>query len=285
MSQEDGTILVVGGDSFIGKSLIKKHEEHGFSVYRTSRRKKKDKNVLFLDFSQSLEEWNPPTGITTAYLCAAVTKIKECEENPSSTRKANVESILFIAEKLIKNNIFVVFLSSNTVFSGEHPNQKSNERYFPNTEYGRQKVEVEQGLLALSKNVAIVRLTKVLDSQTGLVSQWTLMLKNSESVSAFDDMYMAPISLKYTTDLLYRIGRGQHSGTYQFSGLEDISYFNFAHRLKAKYPKSSSVIRATKSCNQTIVIDAPRYTSLDMKEVVNTLAVKPQATEDVINDL
>jgi len=254
-------------------------------LLRRSRRNKKNKNILFLDFSRSLKEWEPPLGITTAYLCAAMTKIKECEENPTTTHNANVESILYIAEKLLKNGVFVVFLSSNTVFSGMHPNTNSNEIHSPKTEYGRQKVEVEQRLLALSNHVAIVRLTKVLDGQTGLVSHWMQMLIENKNISAFDDMYMAPISLKFTVDLLYRIGVEQHSGVHQFSGLEDISYANFACKLKEKFPNSSSVICVANSCSEENVVDAPRYTSLDMEDVINYLGVGPQAIEDVINDI
>jgi dTDP-4-dehydrorhamnose reductase len=285
MSVGQKAILVVGGDSFIGRSLIKRHEATGATVFWTSRRKQESERVSFLDFSLPLVEWELPPGIAVAYLCAAVTRIKDCEENPAAAYKANVESMLYIAEKLLNNGIFVIFLSTNSVFSGARPKQRSDGPYSPISEYGRQKAEAEQRMLVLPGNKAIVRLTKVLSSDSGLVSHWVAKLNCGERLSAFGAMYMAPISLKFAVDLLYRIGEGRWPGIYQISGLEDLSYANFAQLLAIRLGASSSIVDISNSCVETHHVAAARYSTLDMTEVTRRFGITPQPVLDVIDDL
>ncbi len=124
--------LVIGGSGFIGIALAATLERRGFEVSAPSR---KDFDLL-----------NPPKvapQVDIVYICAAMTKFIDCENNSLSYR-INVDGPIKVA------NLFpvarIVFLSSEAVEKALHTN------------YGMQKALAE---LALRPRAVIVRLSKV----------------------------------------------------------------------------------------------------------------------------
>ncbi|THA41303.1 sugar nucleotide-binding protein, partial [Streptomyces sp. A1136] len=151
------SVLVVGAQSTIGRGLLDSFASSDVSVWHTSRRKEGiDPRGLSLDLLQPTETWElPKTPVDVAFLCAAVTSLAQCMNEPEAAYAVNVLQTVALARKLAEAGTFVIFISTNLVLDGRTPYAGIDEPFNPQTIYGRQKAEAEQRLLALEKQKRI----------------------------------------------------------------------------------------------------------------------------------
>ena len=280
--------LVVGGDGFIGSKLVERLRSLGASVTATTRRAVGvDKNSLRLDLASELElpSWTYPNG-EVAFLCAGVTSIATCEAEPLTSRRINAVNTLTLARKLYASGMRIVFLSSNAVFDGHIAKREEGSVYCPSTEYGRQKVSVEQGLMAFSGgvgSVAIIRLSKVLASSSGVIAEFIKQFTAREPCAAFDDLRMSPISLSYVLDAILTIAMSQYSGVFHLSGAEEMTYADFARRLAGRLGVSQDLVRPVAAGAK--VVYRPEHPALSMKRTSELLGISPESTDHLLKQL
>lgn len=277
-------ILIVGGDSFIGKELLDKLSTNYSLIYTLKDREQSIENkVIHIDLLD-LDLTKIPSDIPLAYICAGISKKDDCENNPDVSQQVNVTSTIKLIEYLVKLGTHVVFLSSNEVFSGNKPFVKYNDEYTALSLYGKQKIEVEKAICKLP-NVSIVRLTKVLSSRVLLLNEWINCLASGEEIQAFTDFRVSPISLSYTVKALKNIGLNKISGIFHLSGKSDESYFNLALLIAKKISAPSRLVNEI-VCENTIGVKNKRnYSSLDMSIEISRFKLLPQDVSQVIDEV
>jgi nucleoside-diphosphate-sugar epimerase len=144
--------IVIGGDGFIGSRLAAMLAEHGHEVTRTSRRTD-DEGAIYLDM---LDPGYLPE-CDVAFICAAVTRFIDCEQQPESYR-VNVDAPVAIADALEARRSLVVYLSSEAVEKALH------------TAYGLQKALTEAALAGIG-NAIVARLGKTTEENVGGVCE------------------------------------------------------------------------------------------------------------------
>ena len=77
--------------------------------------------------------------------CAALSRTKDCEQDPESARRINVEVTAHLAQ--LSRHIPFVFLSSGEVFDGRTGWYGETDKPNPINVYGRTKMEAEQAVL------------------------------------------------------------------------------------------------------------------------------------------
>lgn len=253
--------LIVGGDSQIGRALRLKLESVGANWAVTTRRD----GGLALDLAGDASCWRLPKA-DIAVLCAAVTKIQACEDDPAGTRRLNVGQTVELARRLAAQGAFVVFLSTNLVFDGSRPRPESTQAKSPQCEYGRQKSAAEEGIASVMKGqCAIVRLTKVVGRGVPLVTQWRKAWQEGGKIEAFGDLPMASIPMDWAAAGVLKIAHETQGGIFQLSAAAEISYADVARELAR---------RCGVGMTQIIEVSAhaaghpcvPRYASLGMGE-------------------
>lgn len=271
------TILVVGSDGQIGSSLMMHLRKSGVNVIGTTKHREIVNNSrIYLDLSEDIDKWSCPKQVMTAILCAGITKIGLCQGDPALTSLINVDGVSSLIKKLVENNIFVIYLSTNQVFDGTRPYRWSEEPTSPTTEYGRQKVVVEQNINKFGDSVAIVRFTKILGPIIPLIAEWKEDLKSGRTISPFSGMTMAPIPLSFALSVLHLLCELRLPGLLQVSGNLDISYSEVAYfgaRLLGVDPNLIQPVTAQKSVYFTGY--APKYTSLNIDRLKNALGIEP----------
>lgn len=295
------TYLIIGGDGLIGVSLYRALRSSGADVYRTSKQPDANSKSFFFDLrypslgasSHSVLQSFIRKTAPTVYITAGVTGLKECEAARELTWTVNVENTFAIANELVCAGCFVVFLSSNAVFSGKRQFPNEYEKPCPITEYGRQKAEVEDRLQRLAggsledSDVAIVRLTKVLPDTRGLVQNWVALLRSNACVQAMDDYIFSPISLRFVTESLIKLASRQVGGIYHLSGSQDLSYYAFAQMLArasgAGLDLVESVKRSADSTRESM--EGSLYSALGMKQTLQKTGISPQSPEAVVNEM
>lgn len=256
-SPDAPSFLVIGGDGLIGDSLVRALRTSNPNVYMTSRKQKaRDPRILFLDLEGNPEELFKDgriqriaaCGRLTAFISAAITKIADCEQDPVRSRLVNVTNTVELGKRLLCMGAGVIFISSNSVFSGLQTFPTESSRPEPYTNYGRQKAESEQALRGIHASMThapplmIVRLTKVLARINPLIASWIENLRAGIAISAFEDRRFSPISIGSTVESLIKIAESWNDGIYHLSGSRDLSYYDFARLLASSFGADSDLV-------------------------------------------
>jgi dTDP-4-dehydrorhamnose reductase len=269
--------LVVGCDGLIGGELLRQLERAGEAALGTTRRRELvDDQRLYLDLSEDVAQWRPPRPVSVAVLCAGVTKIEECRRDPRATARINVEAVATLARRLVASGAFVIYLSTNQVFDGTQAQAAPADPPTPQTEYGRQKVEVERQLLALADATAIVRLTKVVGPAMPLFEGWCAALRRGEAIHPFKDMVMAPIPLAFVVEVILRLAETRLTGIFQASGQRDVTFAQVAHHIAERIGARRELVQPISVRDAGIPEEAaPSHTTLDATELRLAFGLKP----------
>lgn len=278
--------LVVGADGLIGRALWERLAGRGEAPLGTTRRVGGEEGAgLRLDLSGDVTGWRPPPRVSVAFLCAAVTNLRACEEDPVGSARVNVAGTLDVARALADSGAFVVFLSTNLVFDGSAPFAGADEPVRPATEYGRQKAAVERAVLALGDSAAVVRFTKVLGPRDGLVRGWVSDLRRGAAIHPFRDKVMAPVPVGFAAEALVRVGAARLAGVTQVSADRDISYEDAARFVCRGLGLSEGLVRPTDAPPGGARALNPRHTTLDASRTADRLGLRAPAPWAALNEV
>ncbi len=271
-------ILVIG-DGILGKNLAYTLKNRGHTVLATSR---KDCNLYKLDLS------NPPD-ITElpksdwAIIAAAITGYKKCEENKNAFN-INVTNTVKLAKEFISIGTNVVFPSSTSVFDGKIPFVNTKTPTSPLTNYGLQKHEVEKFLLRHNSNALIIRYTKLMGYNIGIIKEWVDSWKNGISIRAFTDLFIAPVLMEDAAVMTCKLIEKGKTGIYHCSASEEISYYDFALKLCAILNFSPELVQKS-SCKDRNITYHPRFSSLDARKTGTEIGWRLPTIDKLIQDV
>ena len=272
--------LIIGADSLIGSSLIEYLTGKNSLCIGTSR--KKISPYIYLDLEQNIDKtFIPEMTFTAAFLCASITSVKYCEEEPKISSKTNVDNVLDILNILAKKKIYTVYLSSNLVFDGSHANVQATAQKTPSTQYGIQKKIVETGIENLKSNFGILRLTKVIESTEYLVKNWYKELLLGKKIYPYTDVMISPCSLSYVLKTLHIMALKKIMGVVQISAIDEISYQEMAECLAKKFNLNEKLIIPNYS-NVNFERPPVIHSSLDCKRLNKELNIFPGVSRDIV---
>lgn len=282
---DSSKILIVGIDSTLGYMAARHFDAKGRSWIGTSRRRQNPKH-LFLDLSLDIRRWEIPDDVSVACIFAGVTRIQECEREPIRSRRVNVDGTIALARRLVARDIFVLFPSSNYVFDGSVADTLADAPRLPMTEYGRHQKDVEDALAAFADRVAILRMSKVLMAGFPLFEGWTADLRMGRPITPFKDLWMAPVTARDVMDVMTGIFDRRIPGTFQMSGLRDISYSDAAYHLADRLGAARHLVQPILGVDQGIhPMVVRRHNTLDCaltREFLGFERPEPQDVLDVV---
>ena len=275
--------LIIGVDGLIGNSIYQHLVVGKHNVIGTTRRKTKKKGAHHhLDLSEDVSDWQCPESVDTCIFCASVTNLELCEENPSETNAINIDATLSIIEKLGKENIHVIYLSTNLVFNGTKPFNRPDDKTYPETEYGRQKAVVEKYLRDYYSDYTIVRISKILYHNFPLFASWCESLMNGEIIHPFADKVISPVPLGFIVNVLKEIIEKKPTGIFQISGECDVSYAQAALWGAEKLGYELSLIDPISVAQSDYSGHVPDDTTLNIERLVSELAMTPPTVRSTI---
>jgi dTDP-4-dehydrorhamnose reductase len=245
MSEKNLEIFIVGGDSMLGSALAAAASARGFPFKCSSRRPGADWSI---DLASDPFEWKIPRTSSHAVICAATTGLQECENDPRGTAAINVKATISLAGLLAERGMQIVFLSSSRVFPPhfEYPSEATPPE--PVTEYGRQKLAVEKHLLSHLPSAKIIRLAKVVSPSLPLLGIWSRSLDRRETVNAFSDLFLSPVSLPEAANAILKIAVSFPSpGIFHISATDAISYRDLARSLAVRLNANPDLVVGTSS--------------------------------------
>ncbi len=288
LSAGRGGHLVIGANGGIGSALYSRLKASVETVWGTTQRdlNSEDPQLFYLNLLDSPADWRfPNASFDVVYLAAGICRMALCESDPAGTSKVNIDGMTRLARFLSESGAFVVFLSTNQVFSGNDAFVTENAPYRPLNEYGRQKAVVEEFIKQHCPRSAIVRLTKVVEPNMAMINQWVERLLNNKPIEAFNDMMLAPVSLSLVVDVLVQVGAQKKPGCYQISGAEDVSYLVLAQYLASCLNRSQSLVQSVSALDKGIKKTfLPRFTTLSCSSTIALCGLIPPHFSEVIKE-
>jgi dTDP-4-dehydrorhamnose reductase len=282
---ESGRVLVVGGDSLVGSALQEHCRKLGVTVDATSRRP--GTGGIPLDLG------NPDFGLLqhadyqSAIVCAAVTSMQACQQEPEASRRINVDNTLELMRRLADRGAHLVFLSSSQVFDGETPAPVEDAPTCPKNEYGTQKAAVEQGIARDGLPAAVLRPTKVLaDRPVGTFKGWFDSLSQGKPVQAATNMALSPVMVADVADASFRLAAGRQRGIWHLGSSDEIGYFDAARRMAEMNHLPPSLVRGEDVTEaQVPSIFRHRHVTLSCEKISHSLGLPVKRARDILDAL
>lgn len=273
--------LVIGSDGAIGRALAAALAARGRTVIGTTRRPNRvAPSAPLLDLSRLPTDWECPTEVEVAYLCAGVAGIDDCRRDPDAAARINTEAPIALARFLAARGAFVVLLSTDRVFSGADPRPRADAPHSPVTEYGRQKAAAENGVLALGSRGSVVRLTKVAESLGPLLGRWNTDLRADRPIFPFSNMMAAPVPLSLAVEAVVRVAERRLSGITQVSANGEISYAEIADLVARRVGTDPTLVHPVPAPSPV-----PTHASLDASRLRDELGLVPPDPRSCVESL
>ena len=258
------SILIVGASGFLGSYIASSLSGELYDVWKTTRGKESGNRELFLDLRESPHSFFDGNELhfDLVIMCAGITSIAKCEETPVQTRLVNVTHTYELIREFVRRGSFVMCFSSTAVFDGSRPFSKITDATSPLSEYGRQKADLETLLTDLKDQVAVVRISKIVNKQMGLFHSWIDEVRQGRPIKPFSDMYFSPVFITVVFQAIQNILALRLGGIHHISADNDLSYAEAAGYLIDKKGYDTALVHPVPAASSGITV-AARYSALD----------------------
>jgi dTDP-4-dehydrorhamnose reductase len=194
--------------------------------------------------------------------CAALSRTKDCEQDPQLTHRVNVEVTAHLAR--LSENIPFIFLSSGEVFDGKAGWYRETDEPNPINFYGKTKLEGEQ-LVLQNPHQTVVRIVLTAGtSQNGdrsFVEDMCRAAKSGKSMTLYADEYRCPLPAGAIARAIWELSSKNLPGLYHLGGRERLSRWEIGQALLPWYPELQDRLVKGSACEH---VGAPRPTDLSL---------------------
>ena len=170
--------------------------------------------------------------------CAALSRTKDCEQDPASARRINVEATAHLAQ--LSQDIPFIFLSSGEVFDGRTGWYGETDEPNPINVYGRTKLEAEQAVLQNPRHTAVRIVLTAGTSETGnrsFVEDMCWTAQAGKDVTLYADEFRCPLPAGVIARAIWELVDLKLPGLYHLGGGERLSRWEIGEALLPWYPE------------------------------------------------
>ncbi len=235
-------IGIYGASGFIGQHLYNHLQTHD-NVIGTYYSHKQSDLMAF-----NITKDNPAifNECKIVIVAGAITDMAVCADNPKYSYAVNVVGVEKLVRYLLKNNIRVIFLSSNQVFNGEKGDYSEIDTPDPKTIYGKQKHQIEKLLQDLGGDYLILRLSKIYSTDENvntLYSHIAHQLRSNIPVEAAFNQVYNPTEIGYLCEMIWLAIKYKLRGIYHLAAKDTMSRFEFTKKVASRIGVSNEYVK------------------------------------------
>lgn len=276
-------LLVTGASGLLGSKLcelaIRKNHEV-YSVY--SQHEPLIGKPIQLDVSNENDvettfKQIKPEAVVHA---AALTDVDKCELEKELAWKINVDGTRNIAELCGRNQVFLVYVSTDYVFDGTKGMYKETDNPAPINHYGFTKLKGEESVKDLANQSCIARSSVIYGSipATGKINfaLWLLdKLKRKEKVAIVTDQWNSPTLNVDLANMMLEVLERKLSGIFHLAGATRINRYEFAKCIAETFSLETNLITRAFSEDIPWIAKRPKDSSMNVDKACQTLRNKP----------
>ena len=280
-------ILIIGASGYLGNKLFLHLGMKGLQVtgtyYRNSANLPEDKKI-YLDLEKGDFSGISQLGnLTHIILCHGISNIEQCKKESALSNRVNVANTLKLLEYFRNSDTVPVFFSTNMVYSGRTKFPSESERPQPQTEYGRQKLLVEEYIRSAFPKHIIIRPTKIfgVEKKDGtLLTLWMDKLLNGEKIMSAYDSFISPVYIMDVLEAVERLIKKSQYGIFNLGNYEVLSVYNFSLKMVNFFHYEKSCVEKISIRDLHFIEERPRYNSVDCTKIKSFLHKDATAYED-----
>ena len=195
--------------------------------------------------------------------CAAMSRTKDCEQDPEKARRINVEATAHLAK--LSQDIPFIFLSSGEVFEGTTGWYSETDEPKPINIYGKTKLEAEHVVLQNPRHTILRIVLTAGTSQNGdrsFVEEMCRTAKAGKSVTLYADEFRCPLPAGVIARAIWELMDRGRPGLYHLGGTDRLSRWEIGEALQPWYPELEGRLVRGSAQNHT---GAARPTDLSLR--------------------
>lgn len=265
-------ILVIGGSGLVGGALVRAWRRLEAEVSATAFQSSADPGLRRLDIREPaaverlIQELRP----RIVALPAANPHVDYCERHPEETREVNVAGVLNAVRASRELGAKAVFFSSDYVFDGGRGNYEETDARSPINEYGRQKAEAEELVLAADPGNLVIRTAGAYGWQRepkNFVLQVRRQLMAGLPMRVAADVRYNPTYVENLAEVTAQLCQRGLAGVFHVVGGERLLRLEFARLAARAFGLDEALIEALPSAETLLAAPRPKESSLDTGKV------------------
>lgn len=219
-------ILIIGANGLLGKAVRNEFEKEELLIPNSKELDITEKVLL----TEYIEKEKPDIIIN----CAAYTNVDKAEEEKEIAYKVNSIGPLNLAQICQDNDILLVHISTDYVMDGkrninEEYEEDDKKHLFPNTVYGRTKLEGDNNIVRNCSKYYIFRTSWLFGDGKNFIRTILELSKTKKELDIVNDQYGNPT---YSVDLAKIIKQTLNKkipfGIYNATNLGSMTWFELA---------------------------------------------------------
>lgn len=219
-------VLILGGTGLIGRLACAAYHSSHF-VHITGRTTPSTTSANENESFTPLELAAIPSNLNwprfeQIIVCSGAGDQSFCESDPALSRQINVDGVIEILSRYASRETKVVLCSSDVA----HENAQS--------EYARQKYELEKWVHENFSRHAILRFGKVLENHRFIGVKWRQQLAENIPLTVRPELFFSPVLQSQVKQIFEQAAKENLHGTYVVSANDEWSYLTLAKWLKGE---------------------------------------------------
>jgi dTDP-4-dehydrorhamnose reductase len=287
-------LLITGASGLYGSKLAKMALDRGIEVYSSDIQ---DLNVagrfLKLDVSAKaqVDEAFDTIKPDVVVHAATLTDVDKCELNKDLAWKVNVDGTKNIAQAAKRVEAFLVYISTDYIFSGEKGNYVETDSPEPVNYYGLTKLLAEEIVTSLSEPDFFIGRPSVIYGSTPAAGKlnfalWVIEeLRKGNRVKIVTDQWNTPTLNTSLAEMTLEVIERRLTGVYHTCGATRVSRFEFARQIADVFGLNRSLIEKAVSSQFSWVAQRPVDSSLDTSLAQRNFKCKPLTLDRALTQL
>jgi len=170
--------------------------------------------------------------------CAALSRTKDCEQDPERARRINAAATVHLAQ--LSQDIPFIFASSGEVFDGNSGWYRETDEPNPINIYGKTKLEAEHVVLQNPRHTVVRIVLTAGSSRNGdrsFVEDMCRMAKSGTEVTLYADEFRCPLPAGVIARAIWELIDHGQPGLYHLGGRERLSRWEIGQALLPWYPE------------------------------------------------
>jgi dTDP-4-dehydrorhamnose reductase len=285
-------LLITGASGLYGSRLAKKALDKGIEVHSSDiQNQSAYGNFVKLDITNKIhvEETFKSIKPNVVVHAATLTDVDKCETNKSLAWKINVEGTKNVVDAAKAAGCFVVYISTDYVFSGEKGNYKENDAPNPINYYGITKLKAEE-IVQKQKEYFIARPSVIYGSTpaAGKVNfaLWLIdTLRKGEHAKIVTDQWNTPTLNTNLAEMTLEVIEQHLTGIYHLCGASRVSRYELAEKIADALGLDKGLLDKVTTSQFKWPAKRPMDSSLNTSKAQITLKNKPLVIAKALEQL
>jgi dTDP-4-dehydrorhamnose reductase len=273
-------IGITGAGGQLGKELKQHFELLGFTVFAFTR------GELDICNEDMLKAKVSDLNLKFLLNCAAYTDVDLAEKNPGIAFQINAEGPAKLAQLCRLENIGLVHISTDSVFSNSEPAYfKVTQTTNPMNVYGLSKDAGEKAILTEYPEGSWIIRTSWIYGDFGGRFVHAIMEKagSNQSITVVDDQFGQPVTTLALASYVGALMRSNlKAGIYHFASSDYVSRFDLARTIYSLLKANPGRVLPISTIPNSLIAKRPKYSLLDTVETMSDVDIKIESWKDYL---